>query len=332
MEAYGAAALRFGIFQRLDDAAGLRDLLFARGKPFVQKGYDGGMDATRAVEAMAVGLGNQLRDAVRIGVVGDGAEEAQGEATGRLGCHVDELFRQAQRFGDGFGLERGREVLAAGHGGNHTGMSGDDFASVHDGTGILDDEQKLNHVDRLELAFGILDGFRDQRYVSCALGLGKENAVHAGGNGGFDIRHAPSYRAIDANENVAAGAAARWYGDQLNSRTGIDVIVEGEDIDPRLPPSVETSLFRIIQEALTNVVKHAQVSCVIVEIEPTDEALRVTVADEGTGFDSSQPSGHQERLGWGLMTMAERAEAMGARFNVNSRPGHGTQITVEVDR
>ena len=127
-------------------------------------------------------------------------------------------------------------------------------------------------------------------------------------------------------------AAVRWYGDQLTSRAGIAVTVEGEDLDPRLPPPVETSLFRIIQEALTNVVKHAQVAEVSVMLEPKNETLRLTIADEGAGFNYSQLSGPHERPGWGLMTMAERAEAMGACFSINSRPGHGTQIVVEVNR
>ena len=127
-------------------------------------------------------------------------------------------------------------------------------------------------------------------------------------------------------------AAVRWYGDQLTSRTGIAVIIEGEDLNPRLPPPVETSLFRIIQEALTNVVKHALVSQVTVAVQSKSETLRLTIADEGAGFDHSQLAGPHDRLGWGLMTMTERAEAMGARFFVNSRPGYGTQIVVEVDR
>lgn len=92
----------------------------------------------------------------------------------------------------------------------------------------------------------------------------------------------------------------------------------------------ETALFRIAQEALTNVAKHARASRVTIGVEETAGAVRLTIADDGVGFDPAAPPGSP--TGWGLVTMRERAVGVGARFSVTSRPGEGTTIALEVRR
>jgi len=127
-------------------------------------------------------------------------------------------------------------------------------------------------------------------------------------------------------------AALHWYGERFARRTGVAIGVEGEEPVPRLASRVENGLFRIAQEALTNVVKHAQATRVTVTVEVDGETLRLVVADDGVGFDPAQMAGTDVGRGWGLLTMAERAEAVGGHFCVESVPGQGAQVIVEVGR
>jgi len=127
-------------------------------------------------------------------------------------------------------------------------------------------------------------------------------------------------------------ATLHWYGAQFASRTGIAVTVQGEEPLPRLAPPIENALFRITQEALTNVAKHAQATRVTVTVEADEEAVRLIVADDGIGFDPTRLVTPDERQGWGLMTMRERAEAVGGHLHVESAPGQGTQVIVEVQK
>jgi signal transduction histidine kinase len=127
-------------------------------------------------------------------------------------------------------------------------------------------------------------------------------------------------------------AALHWYGEQFARRTGIAIAVEGEEPVPRLAPYVESALFRITQEALTNVAKHAQATNVMVTVQVQGEILRLVITDDGIGFDPApmiEPGGGH---GWGLLTMAERAEAVGGCCRIQSVPGQGAQVIVEVAR
>jgi PAS domain S-box-containing protein len=124
-------------------------------------------------------------------------------------------------------------------------------------------------------------------------------------------------------------AALRWHGEQLASRTGLAVSVEGEEPDPRLPTRSESVLFRIAQEALTNVAKHAQAARATVTVEAEGETVRLVIADDGMGFDTAKPDEHR---GWGLLSMNERAQAVDGRCRVESQFGQGTRVVVEVRR
>ena len=127
-------------------------------------------------------------------------------------------------------------------------------------------------------------------------------------------------------------AALHWYGAQFATRTGIDVHVEGEEPVPRLTAPVENALFRIAQEALTNVAKYAKAAQATVAVEAENGIVRLVVADDGVGFDPSSLTRPDGRQGWGLLSMAERAEALGGLCRVESRPGRGTRIITEVER
>lgn len=127
-------------------------------------------------------------------------------------------------------------------------------------------------------------------------------------------------------------SALRWYGEQFSGRTGIAAQVEGVELTPRLPAAVETALFRIAQEALTNVAKHAQAKQVTLTLEALDELARLIIADDGIGFFPTDPYRSGEHRGLGLDSLRERAEAAGGRLAVESAPGQGTRVIVEVPR
>lgn len=125
-------------------------------------------------------------------------------------------------------------------------------------------------------------------------------------------------------------AALHWYREQFARRTDVAIAVEGEEPVPRLAARVENALFRIAQEALTNVAKHAQARHVTVTVQVKDGILRLVIADDGIGFDLAHLAEPDGSRGWGLLTMAERAEAVGGRCWIESEPGQGTQVIVEV--
>ena len=127
-------------------------------------------------------------------------------------------------------------------------------------------------------------------------------------------------------------SALRWYGEQFATRTAIAVIVEGEEPVPRLDAQVENALFRIAQEALANAAKHAKARQVTVTIEVHNGTLRMVVADDGVGFDAARLPTPGVNRGWGLIIMRERAEVVGGIFRIESHPGGGTRLIVEVTR
>ena len=98
--------------------------------------------------------------------------------------------------------------------------------------------------------------------------------------------------------------------------------------EERLEPGAETGLFRIVQEALSNVVRHAGASRVEVTIEANGDSVTTTVADDGVGFDPEARSIRARRLG--LTSMRERAQTLGGTVVVTSRPGRGTTVSVTI--
>jgi signal transduction histidine kinase len=122
-------------------------------------------------------------------------------------------------------------------------------------------------------------------------------------------------------------AALRWYAEQFSKRTGVATTVI-EQAPGRLPVAAEEALFRIVQEALTNVAKYARATRATVTLGVTAQASCLTIADDGCGFDSTAPQQPARDRGWGLMIMRERAVAVGAELKVESAPGQGTRIIV----
>jgi len=121
-----------------------------------------------------------------------------------------------------------------------------------------------------------------------------------------------------------ADYAHRW---QEQSGTTVRLAVPECGMAGSLSPPAEVHLSRLVQEALTNVRKHANASEVSITIVDTNRDVRVTIADNGAGFDPRE-IGRREFPRFGLATMRERAEASGGTFAISSRPGAGTTIEV----
>lgn len=108
-----------------------------------------------------------------------------------------------------------------------------------------------------------------------------------------------------------------------------------ELVDVRLPDHIELALYRIAQECLQNVVKHARATVArltfSVETGEHGDVARLEIVDDGVGFDTLEhPLGGDEMGGYGLLSMAERAEIVGGRLNIRSRPGSGTAVTATI--
>lgn len=125
-------------------------------------------------------------------------------------------------------------------------------------------------------------------------------------------------------DSLGLEAALRGQVALLARNTALDLRLEVAPIDGRLPPAVELACFRIAQEALTNIARHAGATRAEVEVEFEDDAegarLLLRVSDDGRGFDASLPGG------LGLVTMRERATQLGGSVTITARPGGGTVL------
>ena len=123
--------------------------------------------------------------------------------------------------------------------------------------------------------------------------------------------------------------ALEFLSQGVSRRFGIRITVEG-DTSGRLPPQVEVALYRIVQEALNNITKHAEASHVSVRLQKEENKIRLTVTDDGVGFDMQSVLGQKGRSGLGLVGMRERLIPLRGECIINSSPGKGTEISVLV--
>jgi len=132
-------------------------------------------------------------------------------------------------------------------------------------------------------------------------------------------------------DDLGLAAALRWYVDEYKSRVPVDVTVDIRGTPRRLKAEVESVLFRIAQEALTNVAKHANASHVKVELDFRASSVHLSVTDDGVGFNPARVlRPRARRKAWGLLGMQERADLVGGVCQIISRPGRGTQIRIKV--
>jgi signal transduction histidine kinase len=131
-------------------------------------------------------------------------------------------------------------------------------------------------------------------------------------------------------DDLGLAAALRWYVEDFGERFPVRATMSIHGQPRRLPPDVESVLFRIAQESLINVGKHAGANNVSAELTFLDALVTLEVTDDGIGFDPDAAlKPHSRRKAWGLMGMRERADLVGGRCQVISTPGKGTRVTVE---
>ncbi|MGW8143365.1 MAG: histidine kinase [Anaerolineales bacterium] len=128
-------------------------------------------------------------------------------------------------------------------------------------------------------------------------------------------------------DDLGLGAAIRWYAGEIEKRLPLKVKVMVRDENPDLTSEMKTTLFRITQEALTNVIKHSAANNAKVNLIYPAEGVHLEVVDDGIGFNpdtmrmSSRPS-------WGLIGIRERANLLGGTCTITSLPGSGTKVNV----
>jgi two-component system, NarL family, sensor kinase len=175
---------------------------------------------------------------------------------------------------------------------------------------------------QLESADAMLDAGstpeRARKPLRRALSLTQSNLEEAR-RSVLDLRAAPlEGRSLSEALEVLVG---RW-----ETETGIDAHYSTVNRARPLPPRVEVALYRICQEALANVARHAGARSVDVRLVATPEQVRLVVEDDGRGFDASETPGERH----GLVGMNERARMLGGSFEVRSSPGAGTRVEVTV--
>jgi two-component system sensor histidine kinase DegS len=115
--------------------------------------------------------------------------------------------------------------------------------------------------------------------------------------------------------------------DAFKEQTGLDITVTVTGNERRLEPYIEVMLFRAIQELLGNTARHAQATTVRILLDMGQERVRVSVDDNGKGFD---PESLQHANNLGLRLIRERAEMLGGNFEIDSNPGKGTRVSFAV--
>jgi signal transduction histidine kinase len=125
--------------------------------------------------------------------------------------------------------------------------------------------------------------------------------------------------------------ALQNQGQLFESASGVRCAVDTEP-ELELAPELETVLYRVTQESLTNVGKHANASQVSVSLAAVDGHVRLLIRDDGVGFDPGKATGLVAQGHFGLINMRERVEMVGGKLRVDSSPGRGTTIAVEMNR
>ena len=125
--------------------------------------------------------------------------------------------------------------------------------------------------------------------------------------------------------------ALGWYVENYLEKAGIETVAATSGSDVDVPAHLQTALFRVLQEAITNIIKHSQAQNVSIRLDFAESTISGEVRDDGVGFDFEEVQGEELALrGVGLLGMEERINLLGGSFEVSSRPGEGTVVTFQV--
>ncbi len=125
-------------------------------------------------------------------------------------------------------------------------------------------------------------------------------------------------------DDLGLSIALRRLVDDFQTRTGIDARFIGKDIPQHLAQGLVTCLYRVAQEGLANISRHAKAKSVRVELQRSGKGLQLMVSDDGVGFDVNRDGGRRGSLG--LLSMKERVSLVAGSFDIQSTPGEGTRI------
>ena len=132
-------------------------------------------------------------------------------------------------------------------------------------------------------------------------------------------------------DDLGLPSAIEWAADRTLRARGVVVRCEFSGLEERLSWELETALFRAAQEALHNVARHSGAETVLVQLQVHDGQLVLEIEDDGQGFDlASVPPPRTDGRGLGLMGMRERVEAFGGTLAIDSAPGQGTHVRLEI--
>jgi signal transduction histidine kinase len=127
-------------------------------------------------------------------------------------------------------------------------------------------------------------------------------------------------------DDLGLVAAIHWLCDQADMRLGLQVDFKIQGRRTRLPRDIETALFRVTQEALTNIARHAQVDVARVGLTFTPPVVTLEIVDQGVGFSQEPALNSPEGEAWGIVGMRERIASVGGVLEITSMPGQGTMI------
>lgn len=130
-------------------------------------------------------------------------------------------------------------------------------------------------------------------------------------------------------DDLGLASAVRWYAERTLEARGVAVRCEFGEL-PALTPELDTALFRICQEALSNVARHAQAAHVLIEVRCEGRLLCIDVEDDGQGFELAAVARREGRPHWGLLGIQERADLLGGHARFDSAPGAGTRVEVRI--
>ena len=130
-------------------------------------------------------------------------------------------------------------------------------------------------------------------------------------------------------EEAGLPGAMPWFVNRFSKRTGIEVRLNIDKIAPRPSPIIEKTLFRIAQEAFTNIARHSAAQKASLALKKSGGKVLMQISDDGCGFQDARTA-PGSKPNWGLRLMRERAETVGGTLRVESKPGAGTRIRVEI--
>jgi two-component system NarL family sensor kinase len=129
---------------------------------------------------------------------------------------------------------------------------------------------------------------------------------------------------------LGLAAVVQTDSHEFATRTGLPLELQCDPLIDRLPAEGELALYRILQEALKNVEQHAQASRVTVHLVQQGACIELRIQDDGSGFDPAHPAQTAASRGYGLLSMSERAHAVGGTVSVTPAPGQGTTIRAQI--